>query len=259
METMETQPCSPTACHLLADALGDSPEPVIAVHLLRRGLARAYVAGALARYGGAIVQAIDNPREPMGFGTDAAVLWDLLRVTRGWFCVEVAPECAAALGASMARDLGLLVRYYEDVYYTLTTPATPVYHEAVRLLTVDDLTLLEAAPSAVRGSGFGSTRALLVEGVVAAAIVDGRVVAIAHTSARTSRHADIGVATLQEWRGHNFATAAAALVAGSVQQARQIPVWSAGAANGASRCVAQKVGFDEVSRRTYVIVDALRS
>ena len=31
---------------LLADALGDTPETVIPAHLLRRGLADAYVAGA---------------------------------------------------------------------------------------------------------------------------------------------------------------------------------------------------------------------
>jgi predicted GNAT family acetyltransferase len=94
---------------------------------------------------------------------------------------------------------------------------------------------------------------LLTEGIIAAAIVDGGVVAIAHTAARTERHADLGVATLPAWRGRGLATAAAALVAERVRAAGQIPVWSTGETNAASRRVAQKLGFREVARRTYLI------
>lgn len=67
----------------------------------------------------------------------------------------------------------------------------------------------------------------------------GEIVAIAHTSARTERHADIGVVTLREWRGCGFATAAASIVAKRVQEAGQIPVWSAGGDNIASLRIAQ--------------------
>jgi len=79
------------------------------------------------------------------------------------------------------------------------------------------------------------------------------IVVIAHTSARTEHYADIGVFTLKEWRGRGFATAAASIVAKRVQEVGQIPLWSTGEDNIASLRIAQKLGFTEVSRSTYVI------
>ena len=197
----------------------------------------------------------EQPGEPVGFGDDATALWDLLQSVDGWFCVEVMPACAAALGPLIAAQTGRRVRYYGDIYYALAIPAAPIRDDAVRLLTVADLSLLDAAPREIQGAGFGGTRALLEEGVVAGAIVDGALVAIAHTSALTPRHADIGVATLGGWRGRGFATAAAALVAERVQARGRTPVWSTGEDNVASQRVAQKLGFAEVGRRMYVIVE----
>ncbi|MGZ3680716.1 MAG: hypothetical protein ACXWQR_19645, partial [Ktedonobacterales bacterium] len=185
-------PCTAEQRETLAGALGDTPETAIAVHALRRGLCRAYENGASA-----IVQWDEQPGEPMGFGEDATALWDLLQSVDGWFCVEVTPTCAAALGPLIATQTGRSVRYYGDNFYTLTVPAAPIRDDAVRPLTVADLPLLDAAPRKIQGGGFGSTRALLDEGVAAGAIVDGALVAIAHTSALTPRHADIGVATLE--------------------------------------------------------------
>ena len=46
----------------------------------------------------------------------------------------------------------------------------PIHHPAVRQLTLKDLGLLEVAPPDGRGSGLGSTRTLLAEGIVAAAL-----------------------------------------------------------------------------------------
>jgi hypothetical protein len=245
----------PAECQKLADSLGDTPETVISVHLLKRGLCRAYLAGNLLRFDGAIIQALDFPDEPMGFGKDAAVLWNLLRVVQGWACVNVTPTCAPALGSLIQAETGTKVRYYGDIYHTLTKPIPFFHHDAVRQLTLSDLPLLEAAPREVRGSGFGSTHTLLAEGVVAAAIVENHVVAIAHTSARSQHLADIGVSTLAGWRIHGFATAAAAIVAREVQKAGQKPVWSTGEDNYASLRVAQKLGFTRVAQRIYIILD----
>ena len=75
-------------------------------------------------------------------------------------------------------------------------------------------------------------------------------------AALTLLHADIGVATLEGWCGRNFASAAAALVAQQVQATGRTPVWSTGEDNLASQRVAQKLGFAEVGRRTYAIVEA---
>ncbi len=240
----------------LVDVLGDTPETVIALHVLRRGVGRAYLAGDPPSFAAAVVVNLAfDVDELMGFGDDAVALWTLLSSLRGWSCISVAPGVAASLGELITTATGTRVRYLDDVYHALAQPVARVRHEAVRLLTPDDDALLELAAPEVRGSGFRSARELLTEGVAAAAVVTGRVVAIARTSAWSEWHADIGVATLPAWRGQGFATAAASLVAERVQTAGQTPVWSTGEHNLASRRVAQKLGFAEVARRTYVILE----
>jgi predicted GNAT family acetyltransferase len=179
----------------------------------------------------------------------------LLQSVEGWDCVNVESRCATALGAIVEREMQCRVRYYGDVHHVLTVPARTFSHQAVRRLTVDDLELLARAPHQVRGAGFHSSRELLEQGIVACAVISGEVVSIAHTYARTRHYADIGVHTLEEWRGRGFAAAAASLVARLIQQAGQIPVWSAGEDNQASLGLAKKLGFTEISRRTYVIPD----
>jgi ribosomal protein S18 acetylase RimI-like enzyme len=242
----------------LAEALGDSPETVIAVHLLRRGLARASVTGEPSCFTAAIVQADELPGEPIGFGDDADALWTLLQPLLGWFCLNVAPSVAPVLARLITAATAHPTRLYGDVYHTLSQPVLPVRHETVRLLTRDDVDLLERAVPLVRGGGYESVQTLLTEGIVAATVVADEVVSSAHTGARTPGHADIGVATLSDWRGRGLATAAASLVAAHVQASGQVPVWSAGESNEASLRIARRLGFTEVSRRTYVIVDERR-
>jgi predicted GNAT family acetyltransferase len=113
---------------------------------------------------------------------------------------------------------------------------------------------LERAPPDLRGEGWGSSSALLREGIAAAAILDREIVALCHTTARTVQYADLGVATLPAWRNRGLASATAALVASEVQSAGQTPVWSTRATNLASLRVARKLGFQEVSRRIYLIL-----
>lgn len=232
----------------LADALGDTPETTIAVHRLRNGFCRAYVAGDPARFSGAIVQEDFCADEPMGFGSDPEVLWDLLKSVEGWDCVNVSSECAESLGQIIQRETGRKIKYYGDVYHVLSKPVADFQNEAVRQLTLDDLDLLE------RG-GFDSSPVSLDEGLAAGAIVAGKLVAIARVSARTDRYADMGVHTKEEWRCRGFVTAAASMVAKRTQEAGQTPIWSAGEDNFASLRVAEKLGFNEVSHRTYVIKD----
>ncbi len=118
--------------------------------------------------------------------------------------------------------------------------------EVRRLLTVDEplMTKYMGTPTWTGSEGF--------EPMAAGAVVDGRLVGLAHVSAITERHANIGVSTLEPWRGRGFATAAASIVARVVSETGRTPVWSAGEGNTASLRVAAKVGFEEVSRRTYV-------
>jgi hypothetical protein len=254
---MDLQPrrVSPEERQALARSLDDTPESVISVHLLARGLAEAYVAGDPTHPDGVIVQGGSDPGELMSFGSDAMGLWELLRLVERWWCVSVVEPCADDLGRIVGARTGSKVRYYGDIYHVLRTPVARIHHEATRLLTPDDLGLVEAAAVEVRGSGWDSTQEMLEEGVVAGAVVEGDLVAIAFTHARSARHADMAVNTLREWRGRGFATAAASLVAQRLQEAGQRPVWSTGEDNLASLRVAQKLGFTPITRRTYVIRD----
>jgi hypothetical protein len=238
---------------LLAEALGDTPETTISVHLLRRDLCRAYVAGTPRQFLGAIVQDNQLPAEPTAFGADPRIFWELLQIVPGWECIEVDSEYAATLGETISRNTGEQIRYYKDVYHVLPQRARTFADPAVRQLDLSDLDLLGSMPGATETSGFGSLRELLEEGFVACAIVSDQIVSMAHTYARTTHHADIGVHTLERWRGQGFATAAASIVVRCVQDAGQTPVWSTGEDNWASLRVAQKLGFVESSRRTYVI------
>lgn len=240
---------------LLTAALGDTPHTAIAGHLLRRGLCRAFVMGDPASFRALVVQSADSPDEPCAFGYDPAAVWEVLRTVEGWFCVNVDARVAQPLGALIQRDLGVPVRYYRDLHFTLMQPVAAHPNADVRLMTAGDVPMLEAAPEVMRPSGFGSPSALLQYGFCACAVVDGQVVALAQTYARNGQHADIGVSTLPDYRQRGYATAAAALVAREVQAAGQTPVWSTGEDNTASQRVARKLGFQQIEPRVYVILE----
>lgn len=247
--------CLDIGDHLrLAAALGDTPETVIAVHLLHRGFARAYVAGRPDRFEAAIIRNLEFNRDELtGFGA-ARSMWELLKERHGWSSVEVNPSIASQLAEPLELASGRPVSFLDDIYHVLRHPVVPAPVETVRLLSPADSGLLERAPPELRGKGWGSSSALLREGIAAAAILDREIVALAHTTARTGQYADLGVATLLAWRNQGLASATAALVASEVQSAGQTPVWSTGATNLASLRVARKLGFVEVSRRTYLIL-----
>lgn len=241
-------------CCLLADALGDSPETTIGVHLLRRGLCRAVVEGSPERPRAAVVQSRARPEEPIGFGDDPVALWSVLRRLGGWSAVNVALGVGQALAGRAEAATGRRSWLGEEIYHVLNRPVTPWAAPGVRRLTLPDLALVEASAEALgmHGWRFGSAEALLAEGFAAGAVVGGRLVAVAFASARTERHAEVGVVTLGPWRGRGLATTAAALVCAEVRGAGQRPVWSTAEENGASRRVAAKLGFVEVGRRVYV-------
>src|SRR5438067_853764 len=115
-------------------------------------------------------------------------------------------------------------------------------HPLVRYLTPADGPLLEVAPRAIQGAGFGGPEAMLAEGIVAGAVDGERTVAIAHTGAITDLYADVGVATLDPYRRQGISTAAS-LVCRAIQESGRTPVWNCGEENRASRRVARKVGF----------------
>ena len=240
-------------CLVLADVIGDTPMTVISASRLKQGACSAYVAGKLPDVNAALVFDAYCFDEPSGFGTDADALWQLLKATDGWSCINVGSACAEPLGKLIESNTRTPVRYYGDVCHALLEPVHCYPNDSVRRLSLEDIDRLAKAPAEVQGNGYKTHQAMLTEGIAAGAVVDGNIVAVAHTYAETKLHADIGVSTLEAWREKGFATAAASLVAQEIQARGKVPAWSCGEDNFASLRVAQKLGFTEVARRTYVI------
>ena len=240
-------------CRVLSDVLSDTPMTVIPTARLKHAECDAYVGGTLPDITAALIFDPFCPDEPCGFGTDADALWQLLKVTDGWSCINVDTSCATSLGALIEADRDTPIRYYGDVYHALLKPVHCYPNEVVRLLTPEDVTRLAKAPAEVQGNGYKTHAAMITDGIAAGAVVDNNIIAIAHTYAENNLHTDIGVSTIETWREKGFATAAAALVAQEIQARGKVPVWSCGEDNIASLRVAQKLGFTEVGRRTYVI------
>ena len=108
----------------LADALDDTPETVIPVHFLRRGLADAWVAGTAPRFDGVIVQAHLLQQEPWCFGRDPSAIWGLLRPLIDWGRQSISPNVPADMACQLAtlhteQDADVRCRQYGDVYHTL--------------------------------------------------------------------------------------------------------------------------------------------
>ena len=168
-------PLDPDGIRRLVETIDETPETVIPIHLLTHGTCEAYAVGDPASSDAVIVQSDSLREEPFGLGGDAQGLRDLLRHLDDWTVVDVSPEVAPRLGALIRDATGKRVCYYGDVYHTLTAPAPLIDEPAVRELTRDDMGLLEAA--GVDGADFrGALPALIEEGAVAGAMVDGRIV-----------------------------------------------------------------------------------
>lgn len=240
----------------LADATGDAPETAIPVHLLRRGLADAYVAGDPRRADAAIVQSHTLRSEPWCLGRDAPAMLELLRPLNDWRSQRMTPNVDASIASALAeladRHLGVDVELYGDVYHTLTGPVAEVAVPEVRQLGLRDVPLLAEYRGSAEGTGFATFEDLLTEGYAAGPVVEGRLVGLAHTNAVTARYADIGVATRKEFRRRGFASAAASIVATRIQERGLVPVWSAGEDNDASLRIAARLGFVEVTRCVYL-------
>ncbi|MDP6065595.1 MAG: GNAT family N-acetyltransferase [SAR202 cluster bacterium] len=184
--------------------------------------------------------------EPWAFG-EAEVIWRLLKYAAGWWTVNLSAASSLSLGSVLERETKGRAHYYGDIYHTLTRPALRFRPPEVRrLLTVDEplMTKYMGTPTWTGSEGF--------EPMAAGAVVDDRLVGLAHVSAVTEHHVDIGVSTLEPWRGRGFATAAASIVARVVSETGRTPVWSAEEGNAVSLRARAKVGFEEVSRRSYV-------
>lgn len=241
-------------CQLLAQLLPDTPQTVISRAHLQWGTARAYAFGLREDgFETAVIEDPGCPGEPMIFGDNPQQIAELMPLIPNWFCVNVATELADELAPLLAKKMGKPVRQMGDVYFVLnqTPPANLLAQPDVRLLTPDDLPLLQATPSELCGS---DPAHLLHKTAAAGAIIKNKLVAIAQNYALTEKYGDVGVYTLPHYRGQGLATATAAKVAQWLQANGRTPVWSCGENNQASLRVAEKLGFVEYGRRVYLIM-----
>jgi hypothetical protein len=213
------------------------------------------MAGTPKRFKGVMVQAVDMPAEPQGFGSDPQILWELLKCVEGWDCVLVDTAMAAPLGELIEKESNVPVRYLAGIYHILTKPAVTFEDKTVRLLTKADIGLLDAIPHGFKVGFWGSTQALLEHSIMVGAVIEDRVVTTASADAYSEKYAEIGVYTHPDFRCRGLVTAAASLLVKHLQTSGRIPAWSNGENNIPSPRVARKLGFTQVSKQKYVIVD----
>lgn len=250
MNELQTLPVAVFA--RLADKLPDRPDTVIATSQLRRGLANAWLIGDVDAFETAVIEDLCQPGEPLIFSQSAAQVAAVMSAIPGWDCLNVPLPLVDELVPLIEKQMGCPVRLWADMYHTLTTPVPSLAQAYVRPLTMDDRPLLEAAALELQGP---YPQRALEEMMVVGAVINGRLAAVAQFVARSAAYGEIGVHTLAPYRGRNLATTAAAVVAGHIQSQGLIPVWSCGENNAASRRVARKLGFAEVGRRMYIILD----
>ena len=248
-QTKTQKPLDAQARLQLAEALGEAPDTALCFNALRNGQCIAFASVPPAPFA-AVVELNILPGEPAVFASDAEPLWGLLQHLDGWHCVCAQPDLAQSLGQIM-QAAGQPVRFYQDVAYVLHH-FTPHTHTGVRLLNLHDLPLLLAATSLSLLDEAQHT-ALLQLNLMAGAVVDGALVALADVDSPTGRYAEMGVATAETQRRQGYATAVASLVIQQVLAQNRIPAWSTGEDNHASQRVAQKLGFVESRRSLYVI------
>lgn len=232
---------------ILAAAIGESPETVISHHLLTSRTCDAWFVGDVRQPRGLVIQAHSFPQEPIIHGHDAGDVATIIPYVHDWETFSTPLWLVGDLERVVTRARNTTsLRTLTDVYHVLDTPISGSFqHKDVRLLSDEDLALTITIDELQSESAY--------KPIVAAAVIEGEIVSLAHTFAWSPMYVDIGVTTHEQYRGSGMATAAAAIVASEVQKRGKVPVWSTGADNLASMRVAQKLGFRETSRRLYLI------
>ncbi len=239
----------------LADALGDSPETAIPVHLLRLGHGQVHMVGELPDFQAVVIEDYDVGSELMAYGADVQAFWRILQDIPSWEALNVPHVIAAELAALLQHQMRLPNHLVDDIYQVPQGPITIVPNPDVRLLTVADADMLEATPEDIRLGFDDDLRCVLEDELVAAAIVDGQIVATGSTYGLREPFVDVAISTLADFRCRGYARSAASLVACGTQQAGRVPIWSCAPTNTASLQVAYRLGFREVSRRANIVLD----
>jgi RimJ/RimL family protein N-acetyltransferase len=232
---------------ILAASLGDSPETVIAHHLLTSRTCNCWCVGDIRQPRAVIIQAHQFLAEPIVFGHSPEDIARIMPYVQGWETFSVPTYLANTLERTVTTLAGTgALNTLEDVYHVLDRPVPAIdLRDDVRLLTDDDMLLTAGMDQLEQNSAY--------KPIVAAGIVEGEIVSLAHTFAWSPLYVDIGVTTHEEFRNQGYATTAAAIVAGEVRKRGRTPVWSCGIHNEPSLRIAEKLGMRETSRRIYLI------
>lgn len=243
----QVREAAPQDMPILAAAIGESPETVISHHLLTSRMCEAWYVGDVRQPRALIIQGHNFRNEPIIHGNHADDVARIIPYVQDWETFSTPLYLVNDLErvVTHARDTTSL-RTITDVYHVQDTSITGDFsHPDVRLLTDDDLALTITIEELQQTSAY--------KPIIAAAVVEGDLVSLAHTFAWSPTYVDIGVTTHEQFRGKGMATAAAAIVAAEVQKRGKVPVWSTGVDNIPSMQIASKLGFRETSRRLYLI------
>lgn len=234
----------------IAGWIAERPETVIAVAALQSGNGRVWIDGDPAAPTALLVESALLPEEPQGFGDAASVLRLLDRVDE-WSAVEVDSRLADAISDTFENRWGI-AQTVTDVVHALSEQCADYSNPLVRPLTAPEVFELSAADEGM----------LPDRGLVAEAAEQGRFfVAIDHSTivgwggslAAGELFADVGVHVAPEQRRRGLATACASRVCRALQAEGLVPVWSTSSENAASLAVANKLGFEEVARLSYLV------
>lgn len=238
---------------LLAAALADTPENCLQVHFLRRNLCRAWVAGDAQAPDAAIVQPAVAPDELLATGNSAEAVWPLLPAAEGWSSVRVDARLADGLARLFEECAGRAVSRYDAACFLGCTPVITHPSPYVRLLTALDRRLLDGLPESRAGACWDGADVLLRDGFAAGAVLSGRLVSVAFTSACTGRYARIDAFTMPGWRRRGIATAAVALVAATAANRGLGPVWHCPTDSAAGLRLARALNFAESARLAHLV------
>jgi hypothetical protein len=238
---------------LLATALADAPENCLQVHFLRRNLCRAWVAGDPHSPVAALIQPAVAPDELLASGSSAEDIWSLLRAAENWSSVRVEAGVADALARLFEERDGKAVSRYDAVCFLGHAPVITHPKPYVRLLTALDRRLLDGLPESRAGACWDGADVLLRDGFAAGAVMSGRLVSVAFTSACTDRYAHIDAFTMPGWRRRGNATAAVALVAATAANRGLGPIWHCTTDSAAGLKLAGALSLAECARLTHLV------
>ncbi|MGH1491138.1 MAG: GNAT family N-acetyltransferase [Acidimicrobiales bacterium] len=234
----------------VVDWIGERPETVLAVAALRSGAGRLWIEGGPTAPLALLVESALVPGEPQGFG-DGEALLRLLEEADRWSCVEVDDVLAGEIEEGFARRWGL-AHTVIDVVHEINEPVATYDHPLVRQLTPREALGLPSADADLLPDR-QLVAAAAEQGRFFAAVDAGVIVGHGASLASGRVFADVGVHVAGAHRRRGVATACASRACQSLQNDGLIPVWGTSSENTASLAVAQKLGFVEIARLTFLV------